>query len=78
MVILNIACYPANALLPNGENAHITVRDSFWWKAQVDNFALKYPNVYIQLITSHDWRKTKSYPVYRGKDWMDSENFVTE
>ncbi len=24
------------------------------------------------------FRKTKSYPVYRGKDWIDSENFVTE
>jgi len=78
LVILNIACYPANALLPNGENAHITVRNSFWWKSQLDNFALKYPNVYIQLLTSDDFRKTKSYPVYRGKDWVDSENFVTE
>ncbi len=78
LVILNIACYPANALLPNGENAHITVRDSFWWKAQLDNFALKYPNTYIQLITSRDWRETKAYPVYRGKDWVDSEKFVTE
>ena len=25
LVILNVACYEANALLPNGENAHITV-----------------------------------------------------
>ena len=78
LVILNIACYPANALLPNGENAHITVRDSFWWKAQLDNFALKYPNIYIQLLTSEDWRKTKAFPVYRGKEWLDSEKFVTE
>ena len=78
LVILNIACYPAAAKLPNGENAHITNRHPYWWKAQVDNFALKYPNVYIQLLTSLEWRKTDAFPVYRGKDWIDSEKFVTE
>ena len=78
LVILNIACYPAAAKLPNGENAHITNRHPYWWKAQVDNFALKFPNVYIQLLTSLEWRKTDAFPLYRGKDWIDSENFVTE
>ena len=77
LVILNIACYPALAKLPNGENAHITNRHPYWWKAQIDNFALKYPDVYIQLLTSLDWRKTDAFPVYHGKDWMDSEKFVT-
>ena len=77
LVILNIACYPANAMLPNGENAHITVRDKFWWKAQLDICALKYPNIHIQLLTSRDWRKTESFPVYRGQDWLDSDKFVT-
>jgi|TARA_B110000967_G_scaffold154000_1_gene158577 hypothetical protein len=76
LVILNIACYPANALLPNGENAHITVRDKNWWKAQLDNCALRFPNIYIQLLTSNDWQKTESFPVYRGQDWLDSEEFV--
>jgi hypothetical protein len=78
LVILNIACYPANALLPNGENAHITVRDGKWWKAQLDNCALRFPNIYIQLLTSVDWQKTESFPTYRGQDWLDSEKFVTE
>jgi hypothetical protein len=75
---LNIACYPANALLPNGENAHITVRDKNWWKAQLDNCALRFPNIYIQLLTSNDWQKTESFPVYRAQDWLDSEEFVIE
>ena len=78
LVILNIACYPAAAKLPNGENAHITNRHPYWWKAQVDNFALKFPNVNIQLLTSLEWRKTDAFPLYRGKDWIDSKNFVTE
>ena len=32
LVIINVACYEASALLPNGENTHITVRPPLWWK----------------------------------------------
>ena len=28
LLVINVACYKAAALLPNGENAHITVRGS--------------------------------------------------
>jgi hypothetical protein len=31
-VYLAIACYPARKLLPNGENAHCTIRPPEWWK----------------------------------------------
>jgi hypothetical protein len=34
-VYLNVACYPARKTLPNGENAHITVRSPQWWHALV-------------------------------------------
>jgi FkbM family methyltransferase len=34
-VYLNVACYPARKTLPNGENAHITVRPPQWWDALV-------------------------------------------
>jgi len=30
-VYLNVACFPARKTLPNGENAHITVRPPQWW-----------------------------------------------
>ena len=30
-VFLNVACYSAQALLPNGENAHITIKEPKWW-----------------------------------------------
>ena len=36
LVIINVACYSAAALLPNGENAHITVRHPLWWKGLTD------------------------------------------
>lgn len=30
-VFATIACYPARKRLPNGDNAHITLRDPQWW-----------------------------------------------
>ena len=35
-VYLNVACYPAKKLLPNGENAHCTIEPPEWWKAHFD------------------------------------------
>lgn len=78
LVIINVACYPAAAKLPNGENAHITVRNPFWWKAQIDNIAIKYPNISVQLLTSIEWRKTQGFPLFKAKDWLESKSFVTE
>ena len=31
-VFANIACYPAKARLPSGDNAHITIRHPQWWE----------------------------------------------
>lgn len=30
-VFANVACYPAIKTLPNGENAHCTIKDHNWW-----------------------------------------------
>jgi len=30
---LNVACFPARKTLPNGENAHATVRPAEWWRS---------------------------------------------
>lgn len=32
---LNVACFPARKSLPNGENAHATIRPAEWWEALV-------------------------------------------
>jgi hypothetical protein len=34
-VYLNIASYPAQGLLPNGENEHVTIRSARWWRAAI-------------------------------------------
>ena len=38
-VYLNVACYPARKSLPNGENAHVTVRPPQWWRKLVEAHA---------------------------------------
>ena len=30
-IFLNVGCYEAAALLPNGENAHINIQEPKWW-----------------------------------------------
>ena len=36
LILIQVACYEAKAKLPNGENAHITVRNPMWWKGFID------------------------------------------
>lgn len=41
-VYLNVACFPARKHLPNGENAHITVRPPDWWRDLVERVAARH------------------------------------
>ena len=76
LLILNIACYPAAAKLPNGENAHITVRDPIWWKGMVDSIAINYPHVSIWLIGSTGWRQSAAFPIWSAQSWQESDTFA--
>ena len=44
-VFSNVACYPAGKTLPNGWNAHVTVRPPSWWSEQVRQAARDWPGV---------------------------------
>ncbi len=46
-VFLNVACYSAVALLPNGENAHINVNNPNWWHEKLSFLKKKYLNTKI-------------------------------
>ena len=46
-VFLNVACYSAVALLPNGENAHINVNNPNWWHEKILFLKKKYLNTKI-------------------------------
>lgn len=45
LVVINVAGYAANALLPTGENAHITIRPAKWWQGAVELVASVHPDV---------------------------------
>jgi hypothetical protein len=76
LIVINVACYPAAAKLPNGENAHVTVRPPIWWKGMVDSIAVEYPQVVIYLICSTGWRNSNSFPPWSGNTWSESSTFV--
>lgn len=74
-IILNVACYPAQAKLPNGENAHITVRDPLWWKGMVDSISIEYPTISVCLICSTDWRVGNAFPIWNANIWQECDTF---
>lgn len=58
-VYANVACYPARKRLPNGENAHCTIKPVDWWKGVIRGIAARYPTLY--------WQFRFSEPIPEGK-----------
>lgn len=75
LLVVNVACYEAAALLPNGENAHVTVRDPGWWKGVFDIIALDFPLVEVMLICSKTYDSGLVYETYKSDQWIKSECF---
>lgn len=44
-VYAGVACYPAKTRLPNGENAHCTVRPPGWWRERFERAAAAHAGV---------------------------------
>lgn len=44
-VFANVACYPAHKVLPNGENAHCTIRPPEWWEQLLSAAAQRHGGV---------------------------------
>jgi hypothetical protein len=49
-VFASVACYPAKTTLPNGENAHATVRPLEWWKQVFTDAGNQHPHVVWKLF----------------------------
>jgi FkbM family methyltransferase len=52
-VYVNVACFPAQKSLPNGENAHATLRPPEWWAAQLAAQAGKRPELKWELHAAY-------------------------
>lgn len=78
LLVVNVACYKAAALLPNGENAHITVRSPDWWKGVFDTISIKYTNIEVLLICSTSFLSGVIFEKYKSNDWESSTSFTNE
>ena len=64
-VFANVACYPALKRLPNGENAHCTIKPVPWWQDLVCEVAVRHPEVrwefrlLVQVATADGTRITE-------------------
>ena len=47
VVLLHVGMGPAVAKLPNGENAHITIKPREWWIEKIEKFKKDYHTVYF-------------------------------
>lgn len=54
-----VACYPAKSRLPNGENAHCTVRPPQWWRDLFEEIAPAHPGVKWSLSFAEPSRGSK-------------------
>ena len=78
LLVINVACYEAAALLPNGENAHITVRSPHWWKGMFDAVAMNYPDIEVFLICSENFKKGVAFKPFKSKNWHTSNEYLIE
>jgi hypothetical protein len=51
-VYVNVACFPAEKVLPNGENAHCTIQSPQWWGDLYGRAARRYPGIVWEVWTS--------------------------
>ena len=62
-VYLNIAMYPADTILSNGENAHCTLKPIQWWRNQIE-IAIK-ENIEVHVVYSYSYGNNDFYEIYR-------------
>lgn len=49
-VFLTVSTVPAKKNLPNGENAHVTIKSQEWWITLIDGIAKKHPSVRYEIV----------------------------
>ena len=74
-VLINVACYEAAALLPNGENAHITLRHPLWWLGQIECISTLHKNIAWGLFTSQDYNEPKFHGIRRMNEIILNKSF---
>jgi len=76
LVVLQVACYEAAALLPTGENAHITQRPPMWWKGFIDNIAIDYPDINTMLFCSTKYSHAELFKTWNNAKYEKQEGYT--
>ena len=74
-VFINVACYPAIALLPNGKNAHININNPQWWHKKILQHKKKFLNLKIICICTLKKEKETSYFPLQYDDKLSNYSF---
>ncbi len=53
-VFATAACYPAKKTLPNGDNAHITLRPPQWWQQLLGVVAARHPGIIFEVHVQYE------------------------
>ena len=72
-VFATVACYPAKKHLPNGQNAHCTVRSPDWWRGLVHGVAMRHTDVSYRLDLSTKTGPRKKLSGLYGKRTLEHE-----
>jgi len=75
LVIIQVACYEAAALLPTGENAHITQRPPMWWKGFVDNISVNFPYISTMLFCSTKYLHAELFKIWSNAKYDEQKNY---
>ena len=78
LVVLQIACYEAAALLPSGENAHVTIRPPLWWKGFVDSFSCKFPKIKTMLFCSASYKQAQLFKIWKAEEYDEREYYTVK
>ena len=78
IVIIQVACYDAKAKLPNGENAHVTVRSLTWWKGFLDSISSEFEDKSTLLICTTKDKKILSFKTWSASEWNKSPNYKVD
>ncbi len=62
-IYLSIANYKAGTILPNGENAHITIKPLKWWRGQVSIVKQARPELRIRVVVKYKIRLAKKLKI---------------
>ena len=57
IVFFNIACHPANAKLPDGNNAHVSVYPPLWWAGFISSIAIDLNAKFLLVCTYREKNK---------------------